>query len=72
MNNRSILCGMRCVAIALMRTLAAPGAALAAQGGGAHGGRGWAYSGHFDSRVGAYGAGYHGWRSGYGYYGGWG
>ena len=72
MNNRTILCGMQSVAFALMVTLAAPGAALAAHGGGAHGGGGWAYSGHFDSRIGAYGGGYHGWRGGYGYYGGWG
>jgi hypothetical protein len=69
MNNRSILCVMRSVAFALMVTFAAPGAALAAHSGGAHG-SGWAYSGHFDSRIGAYGAGYHGWRGGYGYYGG--
>src|ERR1039457_7164970 len=72
MNNRTILCGMQSVAFALMVTLAAPGAALAAHGGGADGGGGWAYSGHFDSRIGAYGGGYHCWRGGYGYYGGWG
>ena len=40
MNNRTILCGMQSVAFALMVTLAAPGAALAAHGGGAHGGGG--------------------------------
>src|ERR1700687_5110756 len=70
MNNRSILCGMRSIVFASMVTFAAPGAALAAHSGGAHGGGGWAYSGHFDSRIGAYGAGYHGWRGAYGYYGG--
>ena len=63
---------MRSAVFASMVTFAAPGAALAAHSGGAHGGGGWAYSGHFDSRIGAYGAGYHGWRGGYDYYGGWG
>jgi hypothetical protein len=62
MNNRTILCGLQSIAIALVVTLATPGSALA---------------GHFGGRMGAYGGRYGGFRGGYGYggyggYGGWG
>jgi len=78
MNNRTILCGLQSIAIALMVTLATPGTTLAAPGGGGHGGGGHgggghgggghvaggrAYAGHFGGRTGAYG----GLRGGYGY-----
>src|ERR1700686_3107668 len=81
MNSRTILSGTPSILIALMMTLAAPRAFLAAHGGCAHGGSGGAFSGPFGSRIGGYGGGYRGrggyggdyrWRGGYGYVGGWG
>jgi hypothetical protein len=75
-NHRSLRRGLRDVAIALIMTVVASGAALAAgggpHGGSAHGG-GRTHAGHFGvGRVSAYGRGYHGFGGGYGYYGGWG
>jgi hypothetical protein len=69
-SNRNNLRARQFFAIVLMVTLAAPGTALAAQSGGAHGGAGHARAGHFGGRTGAYGGRYYGARGGYGYYGG--
>jgi hypothetical protein len=72
MNHRAILCGMQSGVIALMLTLAVPGAAMAGKGGGVHGGGG-GYSGHFSGRTGPYGGGFRdGFRGGFGHYRGWG
>jgi hypothetical protein len=72
MSDRTILRGIQSSVVALMLTLAAPGAAIAGNGAGAHaGGRG--YSAHFGGRTGTYGGGFRGGlRGGFGYYRGWG
>src|SRR5580658_2128283 len=65
MNHRTILRGTQSAVVALMLTLAVPGAAMARNGAGAHGGGlGPGYSVHFGSRTGPFGGGF---RGGFGY-----
>jgi hypothetical protein len=73
MNNRPIIRDIQSGVIALMLILAVPGAAIAGNGAGAHGGGGRGYSAHFGGRTGPYGGGFRGGlRGGFGYYRGWG
>jgi len=72
MSNRTFFPGLQSVAVALLLTLAVPGAAMAGNGAGAHGSGGRGYSAHIGGR-GSYGGGIRGgFRGSFGYYRGWG
>src|SRR5580693_3229331 len=68
MNHRTILRGTQSAVVALMLALAVPGAAMARNGAGAHGG-GLGHSAHFGGRTGLSGGGFRdGFRGGFGYF----